>query len=52
MFDLANWQNPGTLLLNITNALLGLVTVGLIVWICSAAIYEHLAMHSKTNIKH
>lgn len=51
MFDLANWQNPGTLLLNITNGLLGLVTVGLIVWICGAAIYEHIAIHQKTDIK-
>jgi hypothetical protein len=40
MFDLANWRNPETLMLNITNSLLGLATVLLIAWICGEAVYE------------
>ena len=52
MFDLANWQNSEKLMLNITNGLLGLATVVLIVWICSAAIYEHVVINHKTDIKH
>lgn len=31
MFSWANWQNPETLMLNITNALLGLFVVGIAV---------------------
>lgn len=49
MFDLANWQNPETLLLNITNGILGIATIVLIVWIGSAAIYEHSVINKKTN---
>ncbi len=52
MFDLANWQNPETLMLNITNGILGLATVVLVVWIGGSAIYEHLAIAHKTNTKH
>jgi hypothetical protein len=52
MFDLANWRNPETLMLNITNGILGIITVVLIVWICGSAIYEHMAMGHKTNVKH
>jgi hypothetical protein len=51
MFDLANWRNPETLMLNITNGVLGLVTVGLVLWICGSAIYEHVAAGHKTNAK-
>jgi uncharacterized membrane protein len=52
MFDLTNWQNPETLMLNITNGILGIVTVVLIVWICSAAIYEHAVINKKSNTSH
>lgn len=52
MFDLANWRNPETLMLNITNGVLGLVTVGLIVWIFGSAIYEHVADRRKPIAKH
>jgi uncharacterized membrane protein len=52
MFDLANWRNPETLMLNITNGILGLVTVVLIVWITAEAIYEHIVMNKKMSTKH
>ncbi|MFN7959009.1 MAG: hypothetical protein U0P46_11905 [Holophagaceae bacterium] len=52
MFDLANWRSPETLMLNITNGILGIATIVLIVWICGSAIYEHRALHHKTNTKH
>lgn len=43
MFDLANWQNSETLMLNITNALLGLAAIVLIAWIAVEGIHEHFA---------
>jgi hypothetical protein len=49
MFDLANWHNSETLMLNITNSVLGIVTILLIAWICGEAIYEHVVLHKKTN---
>jgi hypothetical protein len=52
MFDLANWKNPETLMLNITNSALGLAAVALIVWICAAAIHESVLQHKESNLKH
>jgi len=52
MFDLANWRNPETLMLNLTNGILGIVTVVLIVWISAEAIYEHVVIGKSTNAKH
>lgn len=52
MFDLANWRNPETLFLNITNGLLGIATIVLVVWICGSAIYEHRAVSHKPSAKH
>jgi len=51
MFDLANWQNPETLMLNITNGILGIATIVLIVWICGSAIHEHVALSHKSDAK-
>lgn len=51
MFDLANWKNPETLMLNITNSALGLAAVVLIVWICGAAIHESVLQHKESNLK-
>jgi len=51
MFNLANWRNPETLMLNITNGLLGIATVVLIAWICGSAIYEHLVVHHNPTAK-
>jgi len=42
MFELSNWRNPETLMLNVTNALLGLATILLIAWICGEALYEQM----------
>lgn len=33
MLDIANWKNPETLMLNITNAMLGLAVVFLVCYI-------------------
>lgn len=49
MFDLATWRSPETLMLNITNGILGIATIVLIVWICGSAIHEHLALHHKPD---
>jgi hypothetical protein len=43
MFDVANWRNPETLFLNLTNGLLGLAAVVLVAWVCGSAIYEQVA---------
>ena len=52
MFDLANWKNSETLMLNITNSALGLAAIVLIVWICGAAIREVVLQHRESHIKH
>jgi beta-lactamase regulating signal transducer with metallopeptidase domain len=52
MFNLANWENPETLMLNITNSALGIATIVLVVWICGAAIEEFVLQHKESHIKH
>jgi beta-lactamase regulating signal transducer with metallopeptidase domain len=52
MFDLANWKNPETLMLNITNSALGIATIVLIVWICGSAIHEFVLHHRESHTKH
>jgi hypothetical protein len=52
MFELANWKNSETLMLNITNSVLGLAAVVLILWICGAAIHEAVLQHRESHLKH
>jgi hypothetical protein len=52
MFDLTNWKNPETLMLNVTNAALGIATIVLIAWICGSAIHEFVLQHRESHIKH
>jgi hypothetical protein len=52
MFDLANWKNSETLMLNITNSALGLATIVLVVWVCGAAIEEYVIQYKASHIKH
>ena len=52
MFDLANWKNPETIWLNITNSALGIATIVLIVWICVEAIHEFALRQKESHIKH
>ncbi len=52
MFELSNWRNPETLLLNITNSALGIAAVALILWICGEAIHEYLILSKRPTIKH
>jgi hypothetical protein len=52
MFSLANWKNPETLWLNITNGALGIATIVLIAWICGAAIHELVLQHRESHLKH
>jgi hypothetical protein len=52
MFDLANWKNPETLGLNLTNSALGLAALVLIVWVCAAAIHEAVLQRRESHIKH
>jgi hypothetical protein len=52
MFDLANWKNPETLMLNITNGTLGIATIVLIAWILGAAIHEFNLQRKESHIKH
>lgn len=52
MFDLANWKNPETLMLNITNSALGLAALVLIVWVLGAAIHESVLKHKESNLRH
>ena len=49
MFDLSNWSNPETLALNITNAALGLVLVGAVVFIGWKALHEFFALQAKNH---
>ena len=52
MFNLANWRNPETLMLNITNSALGIAAIVLIAWIFGAAIHELVLQHKESHIKH
>ena len=52
MFELTNFKYSETMLLNITNGVLGLATVGLIVWICGSAIHEFILQHRSPHNHH
>ena len=52
MFELANWRNPETLWLNITNGALGIATIVLIGWIFGAAIHEFIQQHNHPHGRH
>jgi hypothetical protein len=53
MFTLANWQNPETLMLNITNALMGLFVVFVIGRIVGHVIHDAVLLaSSKHKAKH
>ena len=45
MFELANWKNSETLMLNVTNSALGLVTIGLLAWIIGGTIREFVIQY-------
>ncbi len=42
MFDLTNIKYTDTLLLNITNGVLGVATVGLVIAVCWSAVHEFI----------
>ncbi len=52
MFDLANWKNSETLMLNITNSALGIAAVVLVAWICGEAIREFVLQRRESHRKH
>jgi hypothetical protein len=52
MFELANWQNPETLMLNITNAVLGIAVVYIIGYIIVDLVHDQVAKCIKHLIKH
>jgi len=52
MFDMANWKNSETLLLNLTNSALGIAAIVLIAWVCGEAIHEFVLQHRESHIKH
>jgi F0F1-type ATP synthase membrane subunit a len=53
MFDLANWQNPETLMLNVTNAALGLAVVYIIGYIIVDLVHDQVAEYLKKYlVKH
>jgi hypothetical protein len=52
MFDLVNWRNPETLMLNLTNSALGIATVALVLWISVEAIHEYWVQHRESKITH
>ena len=52
MFELTNFKYTDTLLLNITNGVLGLATVGLLVWIGWSAIHEFVIQQRELRNHH
>lgn len=52
MFDLANWKNSETLMLNITNSALGIAAFVLVAWICGEAIREFVLQRRESHRKH
>lgn len=52
MFELANWKNPETLMLNITNSALGIVTIGLLAWVIGGTLREVVIQYRAMHIKH
>ncbi len=52
MFELANWKNPETLMLNITNSALGIATIGLLLWIIGGTVREAVIQYRALHIKH
>ena len=52
MFDLANWRNPETLMLNLTNSALGIATLVLVLWISVEAIHEYVVQRRESKHSH
>jgi hypothetical protein len=50
MFELSNWQNPETLMLNLTNAALGIAVVYIIGYIIVDLVSEGVAKAIKNHL--
>jgi hypothetical protein len=52
MFDLTSFKYTDTLLLNITNGVLGIATLGLFIWIFWSAVHEFILRQRELHHHH
>jgi hypothetical protein len=52
MFDLTNFKYTDTLLLNITNGVLGVASVGLVISVCWSAVHEFILRQRELHQHH